>query len=44
MVFESWMCPYCGWLLRFAKGRSDVYTYCDKCHTDMEQLPDHGRD
>ena len=35
---EGWECSYCGWTLKFKRGRTDVSTWCDKCHADMEQF------
>ena len=38
LKFETWICEFCGWVLKFYKGRTDVSTWCDKCHTDMEKI------
>jgi len=38
MDFEVWTCIFCGWVLKFQRGRKDVSTWCDKCHNEMEQI------
>lgn len=35
--WEVYECLFCGWILKFQEGRTDVSTYCDKCHDFMEK-------
>jgi len=36
--YQEWMCIHCGWILKFAIGRTDVYTWCDKCHEPLDKI------